>query len=204
MLAGNVTFCPIQPLSKTIKDSSRGGFVYQSVHLPGEFKTNMKVLLIFALVCATSAAPAGLEDIKDTFKNILDKFGPDFWEDWGEDFGKKMEKWGETMADHFDNFDGDLNKLINDFFKSMKDLRQINKDELKKLFDADQGLLTKCLKADAEKWDQQDGKLEKEFQEDPDFAKAYKLMQNEDLGSSASVPALGLGGFLAMTLFLMI
>ena len=157
----------------------------------------MKVLLIFALVCATSTIVQA--NIEDFFEGIGKKF-----EEWGEDFGGQMENWGENFADNIAKLakDGKLSELIQSFLDSMKDLRQINKDKLKELFDSDQGLLAKCLQADAEKWDQT--RLDKEFEADANFQKAYKLMQNEEIGSSASVPALGLGGSLAMTLLLMI
>ena len=138
----------------------------------------MKVLFIFALIFAASTIVQA--DVEEGITTILNGFGTLF----------------KDLGDLLQNPDK-IKDLAHRFVGTLKNLTQQAQQKLEKLIEEHPDIIEKIK--NIPKWSVE--KLNQELKDDNDFAEAYALIQ-EDVRGSASTPMLGLGGFLAMTLFL--
>ena len=141
----------------------------------------MKILLIFALVFATSSSIVNA-DAEDAFFTILNGIGSLF-----EDLGQLLKNPEK------------LKKLVKQFVGTLKHLGREAKAKLETLLEDNPRIIEKL--ENAPKWSKE--KLDQELDDDENFAQAYALIK-EDANAGSPAPAtLGLTGFLAMSLFLL-
>ena len=141
----------------------------------------MKILLIFALVFATSSSIVNA-DAEDAFFTILNGIGS-----LVEDLGQLLQNPEK------------LKKFAKQFVDTLKHLGREAKEKLETLLEDNPRIIEKL--ENAPKWSKE--KLEQELDDDVNFAQAYALIK-EDANAGSPAPAtLGLTGFLAMSLFLL-
>ena len=141
----------------------------------------MKILLIFALVFATSSSIVNA-DAEDALFTILNGIGSLF-----EDLGQLLKNPEK------------LKKLVKQFVGTLKHLGREAKEKLEILLEDNPDVIEKL--ENAPKWTKK--QLDQELNDDENFAQAYALIK-EDANAGSPAPAtLGLTGFLAMSLFLL-